>query len=93
MLVAVVRRMVTFDVPDGPIEPYDAADGIAALRRLAGVQNVGLYVTSDGKPEYLLDIVMEQTTAANVDRELDRQMGEYSGYLTNVVRRQFRPLA
>ncbi len=44
MLVAVVRRMVTFDVPDGPIEPYDAADGIAALRRLAGVQNVGLYM-------------------------------------------------
>jgi len=36
---------------------------------------------------------MEQTAAANVDRELDRQMGEYSGYLTNVVRRQFRPLA
>lgn len=91
--MAVVRRMVSFDVPDGPLDPYDAADGLAALRRLPGVQTVGLYETRDGKPEYLLDVQMEQAAAAEVDRELDRQMGENAAYLTNVVRRQFRPLA
>ena len=91
--MAVVRRLVSFDVPDGPIGPYDAADGLAALRRVAGVQSVGLYETRDGKPEYLLDVQMEQTATAAVDRELDRQIGEYADYLTNVVRRQFRPLA
>lgn len=91
--MAVVRRMVSFDVPDGPISPDDAAEGLATLRCLPGVQSVGLYETRDGKPEYLLDIQMEHASAAQVDREVDRQMGEYAGYLTNVVRRQFRPLA
>ncbi|HEV7213538.1 MAG TPA: hypothetical protein VGP33_00325 [Chloroflexota bacterium] len=91
--MAVVRRLVSFDVPDGPISSYDAADGLAALRRLAGVQSVDLYETRDGKPEYLLDVQMEQAAAVEVDRELDRQMGEYADYLTNVVRRQFRPVA
>lgn len=91
--MALVRRMVSFDVPEGPIGPGDAADGLAALRRLPGVQTAGLYETSDGRPEYLLDVQMEQTAAAAVDRELDRQLGEYAEYLTNVVRRLFRPLA
>lgn len=91
--MAVVRRLVNFDVPDGPIGAYDAADGLAALRRLPGVQSVGLFETRDGKPEYLLDVHVEQTAVAEVDCELDRQMGEYTAYLTNVVRRQFRPLA
>jgi hypothetical protein len=91
--LAIVRRMVSFDVPEGPIGPGDATDGLAALRRLPGVQAVGLYETSDGRPEYLLDVQMEQEAAAAVDRELDRQMGEYAEYFTNVVRRQFRPLA
>jgi hypothetical protein len=91
--MANIRRMVSFDVPDGPISQDDAADGLAALRRLPGVQSVGLYETRDGKPEYLLDIQMDQAAAAQVDRELDRQMGEYAEYLTNIVRRQFRPLA
>jgi hypothetical protein len=91
--LALVRRLVGFDVPDGPIGPDDAADGLTALRRLPGVQTVGLSEAGDGKPEYLLDILMEQSATTAVDGELDRQMDEYAGYLTNVVRRQFRPLA
>ncbi len=91
--MAVVRRMVTFDVPEGPIGPYDAADGLAALRRLPGVQHAELLETRDGTPEYLLDIQMETAAAEQVDRELNRQMAEYGDYLTNVTRRQFRPLA
>ena len=91
--MALVRRLVSFDVPDGPIGPDDAADGLTSRRWLPGVQPVGLSEAGDGKPEYLLDILMEQSATAAVDSELDRHMDEYAGYLTNVVRRQFRPLA
>jgi hypothetical protein len=91
--MAVVRRMVTFDVPEGPIEAYDAANGLAVLRQLPGVQRAELLETRDGTPQYLLDIQMEAAAAEQVDRELNRQMAEYGDYLTNVTRRQFRPLA
>lgn len=91
--MAVVRRVITFDVPGGPIGPYDAADGLARLRRLPGVQSVGLYEAVSGHPEYMLDIQLDQTAGDQIDRELDQQFQEQAQYLANVVRRQFRPLA
>lgn len=91
--MATVRCVVTFDIPDGPIGPYDADDGLGQLRRLPGVQQAVLYESREGKPDYLLDVQADDASYDGVQKALDRLVGEYSSYLTNVTRRRYRVLA
>lgn len=91
--MAVVRRIISFDVPEGPIGPYDAADALAQLRKVDGVQSAILYETRDGSPEYMLDIQLEGDAVEKVEQALNRQMAGNADYLANVSRRTFRQLA
>jgi uncharacterized protein YeaC (DUF1315 family) len=91
--MAVVRRIISFDVPEGPIGPYDAAEGLAQLRKVEGVQSVALYETRDGKPAYMLDIQVERDALDKVEQALNRQMSANGDYLANVSRRTFSQLA
>lgn len=91
--MADVRYVVTFDVPEGPIGPYDAEDGLARLRRTTGVQGVTLYESREGHPDYLLEVQVDPGSVESVRQTLEQLMGEYSTYLSNVTRRQFRVLA
>ncbi|MCL5947507.1 MAG: hypothetical protein M1298_05785 [Chloroflexi bacterium] len=91
--MAGVRYVVTFDVPEGPIGPYDAEDGLSRLRRTTGVQGVTLYESREGHPDYLLDVQVDSGNAEGVRQTLEQLTGEYSMYLSNVTRRQFRMLA
>jgi hypothetical protein len=85
--------MVAFDVPDGPVGPYEVGDSLAMLKKLPGVTQVALYETRDGSPQYLLDVEVSSEHAADLEASLRRLTTENSYYLSHLTSRRFTKIA